>query len=195
VTARFSLGLPEDQRGAAARLYWQAFGGKLGPVMGPDPRALVFLERVMRADHVIVALDGAGRLLGMAGFKTPKGSFAGGGMADLQAVYGQVGAIWRGALLQLLSREIDNDRFLLDGICVMEHARSQGLGAALLHEICGLARSRGYASVRLDVVDINQRARALYEREGFRAIRTEGLGPLRFVFGFAATTTMVKTLD
>ena len=189
------LGMPDDQRKAAARLYWQAFGGKLGRVMGPEPRALVFLERVMRADHVIVALDDAGQLLGLAGFKTPKGSFAGGGMADLRRIYGQAGAMWRGALLQLLSNEIDNERFLLDGICVIEPARSMGLGARLLDAICDEARARGYPSVRLDVVDTNPRAQALYQRQGFLAVKTDKLGALRFVFGFAASTTMVKPLD
>lgn len=40
----FSLrrGFPLDQRDAAARIYWDAFGGKLGRVMGPDARALAF---------------------------------------------------------------------------------------------------------------------------------------------------------
>ena len=54
-TGKVSLhcGLPETLRPQAARLYWQAFGGKLGLVLGPEARALRFLERVIRGDHVI----------------------------------------------------------------------------------------------------------------------------------------------
>jgi hypothetical protein len=87
-------GLPQDQRRAAAVLYWQAFGGKLGRVLGPDARALDFLERVIRADHAIVALQ-EGRIVGLAGFKTPYGAFAGGSMADLRLIYGTLGSLWR----------------------------------------------------------------------------------------------------
>ncbi len=39
VTVTLQTGLPEHLRAEAARLYWQAFGGKLGLVMGPEARA------------------------------------------------------------------------------------------------------------------------------------------------------------
>jgi len=191
VSVQIAHGLPDALRADAVRLYWQAFGGKLGTVMGPEPRALAFLDRVMRADHAFVAVKD-GRLLGMVGFKTPKGSFAGGAMADLVAVYGWLGAAWRAALLELLNRDVDNERFLLDGICVAADARSQGIGARLLAAIEAEAVVRGYASVRLDVIGENWRARALYERQGFVVVRTDRLGPLRHVFGFASSLTMVK---
>lgn len=188
------LGLPDDLRQAAAALYWQAFGGKLAGVMGPDALALRFLDRVIRADHCLVALDDHGRLTGIAGFKTPAGSFAGGGLDDMRRVYGLWGLCWRAPLLSLLSREVDNDRFLLDGICVAPAFRGQGVGTALLSGIEDQARARGYAYVRLDVIDSNWRARALYERLGYMVVKTDHLGPLRHVFGFAASQTMVKPL-
>ena len=190
---RVEHGLPETLRRDAARLYWQAFGSKLGAVLGPDARALRFLERVIRLDQVIVARDGD-QLLGLAGFKTPQGSFAGGSPADMRAVYGRIGAFWRMTLIGLLSRDIDNDRFLLDGICVAVPRRSQGIGAALMAEISAEAVRRGYSAVRLDVVDGNWRARALYERLGYRAVKQQRLGPLRHVFGFSVATTMVRDL-
>jgi ribosomal protein S18 acetylase RimI-like enzyme len=187
-----SLGLPPSLRDQAAVIYWQAFGGKLGRVMGPDARAHAFLARVMRADHALVARDEAGALLGLAGFKTPQGSFAGGSWADMQAIYGLAGLAWRLPLLALLSREVDNDRFLLDGICVAPAARGLGVGSALMAAIEDEARARGYGYVRLDVIDTNWRARALYERLGYIGIKTAPLGPLRHVFGFDAAVTMVK---
>jgi len=187
-----SLGLPPSLRDQAAAIYWQAFGGKLGRVMGPDARAHAFLARVMRADHALVARDETGALLGLAGFKTPQGSFAGGSWTDTRAVYGLAELAWRLPLLALLSREVDNDRFLLDGICVAPAARGLGVGSALMAAIEDEARARGYAYVRLDVIDTNWRARALYERLGYMGIKTAPLGPLRHVFGFDAAVTMVK---
>jgi ribosomal protein S18 acetylase RimI-like enzyme len=188
-------GLHPHLRADAARLYWEAFGGKLGRVLGPEPRALAFFERVIRLDHCLTALDDQGQLVGLAGFKTPNGSFAGGSWADLTAVYGAFGGRWRGLLLWALNRELDNDRFLLDGICVARQMRGQGVGSLLLGGLYAEAAKRGYRSVRLDVIADNWRARALYEREGFLPTRTEQLGPLRHVFGFAASTTMVRPLE
>lgn len=191
---RVQLGLPEHLLPEAAALYWQAFGGKLGRVMGPDARALRFLCRVIQRDHVITALDREGRLLGLAGFKTPQGSFAAGSWADMWAVYGLSGLLWRAPVMALLSREIDNDRFLLDGICVAKAARGQGIGTALMTAIEAEARSRGYGYVRLDVIDTNWRAKALYERLGFMVVKTERLGMLAPIFGFSAAVTMVKPI-
>lgn len=185
-------GLHPHLRPQAARLYWEAFGGKLGRVLGPDDRALVFFGRVIRSDLCLAAVDEAGDLVGVAGFKTPAGSFAGGSWADLVAVYGSWGARWRGWLLWALSREVDNDRFLVDGICVAREQRGRGIGSLLLAALYDEAAERGYRSIRLDVIQDNWRARALYERHGFLATRTEELGILRHLFGFAASTTMVR---
>jgi ribosomal protein S18 acetylase RimI-like enzyme len=195
VSISVRLGLPDCLREDAARLYWQAFGGKLGRVLGPERLALALLGRVMRADHVIVALDADDKLLGLVGFKSPDGAFAGGDLADLRHVYGSFGALWRAGLLWLLERDVDNERFLMDGICVADTARGQGVGTALLEAICAEGFARGYRAVRLDVIDRNMRARALYERQGFEPTRTSRLGALRWVFGFSAATTMVRTLD
>ena len=121
-------------------------------------------------------------------------AFAGGGMADMRAVYGWWGSQWRAAALWWLSRETDNDRFLIDGICVDRAYRSMGIGTALIDAISAEAAQRGYPAIRLDVIDTNWRARALYERLGFTATRTHHIGLLRHVFGFTSATTMVKNV-
>lgn len=190
--ATLQIGLPEHLRPQAARLYWQAFGGKLGMVMGPESRALAFLHRAIQPNQVIAAISPEGRLLGIAGFKTPEGSFASGKPTDLTAIYGSFGGWWRQQLLGLLSDGVDNERFLLDGLCVDVSARSLGLGSALLHAICEEAARRGYSSVRLDVIDTNWRAIALYKRLGFHVTATQSIGALRLIFGFKSALTMVR---
>jgi ribosomal protein S18 acetylase RimI-like enzyme len=188
------LGLQDHHRLEAARLYWQAFGTKLGKVMGPEPTAMRFLTRVMRADQVITAQGPEGRLLGIAGFKTPRGGFAGGKADDLRAIYGPTGALWRTTVLGWLSDQVDNDRFLLDGLCVDASARGQGLGTALLNAICTEARLRGFPAVRLDVIDSNTRAIALYQRLGFHIEGHQDIGLLRHIFGFSSALTMIRDL-
>ncbi len=187
-------GLHPQLRPQAARLYWEAFGGKLGRVLGPDERALRFFQRVIRGELCFSAVGDGGELIGLAGYKTPAGSFAGGSWDDLTEVYGRFGGRWRGGVLWALGREVDNDRFLIDGICVGKAHRGKGVGSMLLAALYQEAEELGYGAVRLDVVQDNFRARALYERQGFRPTKTEELGVLRFLFGFASSTTMVRPL-
>ena len=110
----------------------------------------------------------------------------------MRASYGMFGAIWRSVAVSMLERDVDNTRFLMDGIFVSSDARGQGVGTALLDAICNEARTRNYPSVRLDVIDTNPRAHALYERYGFKEVGQTSIGPLRYIFGFNVATTMVK---
>ena len=190
---KISIGIPTEDRNKAAELYWQAFGGKLGRVMAPTDKALAFIGAVVDPNHVIAAYDD-GALVGVAGFKSNKGAFVGGDLRDLIAVYGVLGGIWRGLTLELLSRDTDNTRFLMDGLCVDAAARGRGVGSALLEAVYAEARHRGYEQVRLDVVEANDRARALYLRHGFIDAGTYSIWPLHRVFGFRRATTMVRDL-
>ncbi|WP_368185000.1 GNAT family N-acetyltransferase [Aestuariibius sp. HNIBRBA575] len=191
---RITQGFNEVDRQRVAHLYWDAFGEKLGRVMGPDTKGIAFIERVARPDHAICAYDGDD-LLGVAGFKTADGAFVDGGIADMAAIYGWIGCLWRIALLAALERDVDNKRFLMDGIFVSAEARGRGVGSTLLDALGAEALRRGYNEMRLDVIDKNTRARALYERKGFRAVHTSGTGPLRHVFRFKQATMMVRNLS
>ena len=186
-----SAGFEEHHRDVAVRLFWQAFQEKLSPVMGPSEKALSFLASVADPSHAISALDAKGDLLGIAGFKTSSGSFIGGDWSDMTATYGTLGSLWRAPLLSILERKLKPDTLLMDGIFVAERARGRGVGTQLLAAIKSQAQRRKLSHVRLDVIDTNPRARALYEREGFVAGEQHDLGPLRHVFGFRSATTMI----
>lgn len=188
-------GLPEGQRMRAAALFWDAFKGKLGPILGPRDKALAFLAPALQPGFAISALGTRGQLLGIAGIKTADGGLLGGGFDDLARVYGRWGAAWRGAALSLFERRITPDVLLMDGIFVAEDARGMGIGGALLDAITQEAAIRGKRAVRLDVIDDNQRARALYERKGFVAVETVKTGPLRHIMGFASATTMERKVS
>ncbi|GAB2186342.1 GNAT family N-acetyltransferase [Roseibium sp. LAB1] len=194
MSAKISIlaGFPEDQRPVAARLFWQAFSGKLGKVLAPEDKALRLVERILNPEFAISAVDEDGRLLGLAGYKTSDGALAGGSLADMTAVYGMFGGLWRGFLLDVLERKIEPDCLLMDGIFVAETARGQGIGGTLLKAIGEEARQRSLSRVRLDVIDTNPRAKALYERSGFKAVGEEKTGFLELLFGFSSATRMEK---
>jgi ribosomal protein S18 acetylase RimI-like enzyme len=188
-------GFPEDQRETAAALFWQAFSGKLGKILAPDDKALSLIARLLDSEFAISALDKDGGLIGMAGFKTKEGALVAGGLSDMTAVYGLFGGLWRGIVLDLLEREPEPGLLLMDGIFVSAEARGLGVGTALLNAICSAAVARGCSRVRLDVIDTNLRARALYERSGFVPAGTEETGPFKYIFGFSSATRMEKPMQ
>lgn len=191
---RVADGFAPEHRATAARLFWEAFGGKLRRPLGPEARAIAFIERVLDPAHAIGATTPAGALIGVAGFKTRQGALVGGALKDFQAIYGWAGGLARGLLMSVLERPAQPGVLTMDGVMVSAEARGMGVGAALLSAVKAKASQLECAQVRLDVIDANPRARALYEREGFVAQGRVDLGPLRHVFGFRRATTMVFTV-
>ncbi|HPF15873.1 MAG: GNAT family N-acetyltransferase [Planctomycetes bacterium] len=194
-TFHIQAGFAPQHRAKVADLFWSAFGGKLGRVMRPEPRALRFLTEVADPAHAISAVDLEGALVGVAGFKTSQGALVGGGFSELAMAYGSWGALWRAPLLALLERPVVPGALQMDGIFVESRARGLGIGTALLAAVREEALRRGDRSILLDVIDSNPRARALYERNGFVAESTASLGPLRHLFGFRQATTMRCSLE
>jgi len=189
MTISITLGFEDHERETLAALYWEAFRAKLSVPLGPDARGLRFIARVLTPEFAFVAREG-GTILGLAGFKTAAGSMTEGRLRDVLAVY-RASSLWRLPIMALLERARDPDILLMDGICVAAEARGKGVGTLLLNAIKGQAGDTGCTHVRLDVIDSNPRARALYERQGFRAVNVEHLGLLRHIFGFQTATQMV----
>ena len=190
-----SRGFDDDERLQAATLFWQAFATKLGRTLGPDAKGVEFFRHALNPSFALVARNSEGHMLGLAGFKTGEGGFAQGGIADIARIYGRFGAIWRALLLSVLERRLQRGVFQMDGIFVDADARGQGVGTALLTAIKDEARRTGMREVQLDVIDTNPRARALYEREGFRVIAEEDAGPFRHIFHFGKATRMSWPVD
>lgn len=184
-------GFQDHDRDEIARMYWSAFGSKLGAVLSPTDKALVMLQEALDPRFALVARSHDGKVLGVAGYKTHGGSFVAITFDRLKRSFGNAGAIWRGLVLSFLVRKLDAGTLLMDGIVVAERARGQGVGTLLLTAIKRKARELGCSLVRLDVIDTNPRARQLYEREGFQAAANLNVGPLRHLFGFRSATSML----
>lgn len=137
---RIGRGFTEAERADAARLFWEAFRGKLRPMLAPEDKALAFLGGALCPHYALAARGEGGALLGLAGFKTAQGGLLGGTMADVAQVYGWPGALWRGSLLSLLEREVTPSTLLMDGIFVTRAARGMGVGSALLGAVKSEAR-------------------------------------------------------
>lgn len=183
-----------EHRGIVAAGYWAAFSRKLRYPLGPEHKAIAFLEQVLDPSHAISAVAKDGTFLGIAGFKTPDGAFVGGKLEEMAKVYGWLGGAGRGLLTGILERKCEPGTLLMDGIFVRPEARSLGVGSALLDAIERHAVKKGLKHVRLDVIDENPRARELYQRRGFEAGSCRSIGALKPIFGFRSATTMIKAV-
>lgn len=180
-------------RKVAASLFWDAFKDKLNVCMGPEEKALSFLEDNICPRFSFAAYDGD-LLLGLIGFKTPNGGLMGGNFHDLRHVYGFFSSLWRAVILSMFERKLKPHQLLLDGIFVAPEARGKGVGSGLIEAIRTMAIEEGFSEIRLDVIDNNPRAKQLYERLGFQSVGTVSAGFLEGVLGFKSATTMVLKL-
>ncbi|MGW6983181.1 GNAT family N-acetyltransferase [Streptomyces sp. NPDC054932] len=187
-------GLPEGAAERVAELYWEAFAGKLGLALGPAEAGRRFIAGHLHADRAVTALSGGagGPVVGVAGYQLAGRGLVGGDAAAVRAQYGPVRGLYRVFLLALLERTPARGELVMDGIAVDPAERSRGIGGLLLREIEAIAVEQGCRRIRLDVIAENPRARALYERHGFRAVRVQRTPWLRDVLGFGGVTTMHK---
>ncbi|MFE0089218.1 GNAT family N-acetyltransferase [Streptomyces sp. NPDC058991] len=182
-------GVPGGTEGQVAELYWEAFGRKLAPALGPSESGRAFIAAHLNHDRGVVALSGD-RVVGVAGYRLSGRALTGGGVQEVLSAYGLFRGLPRLAVLALLERSPAAGELVMDGIAVDAAHRGKGIGSLLLREIGAVAAENGCHRVRLDVIDANPRARALYERHGFTAHRTERTPYLRRLMGFGAVTTM-----
>jgi GNAT superfamily N-acetyltransferase len=185
------LGVQPADRERAAGLFDLAFGEKLAVLIPEKSLRHEILTEAICLDSAFAAYRGE-TLSGICGFHLHKQSFTGGLGAGL--LLGKLG-FWRGvracAIGALLVRRPRPGELLMDGVAVSPEARSGGIGGRLLSALKAFAWGQGYRSVRLDVVDTNPRARALYERHGFVAVASRGTSGLTARMGFSGVTTMV----
>ncbi|MEU2549031.1 GNAT family N-acetyltransferase [Streptomyces roseolus] len=186
-------GLPAGAERRAAEMYWDAFGRKLGPALNPPDKAVPFIASHLNADRAVCALLD-GRLVGLAGYQLGGRALTGGSASAVLRTYGHLRGLPRLLLLALFERHPAPGQLVMDGIAVDPGLRGRGVGSLLLEEAAAIAAEQHCREIRLDVIDTNPRARALYERRGFTAVRTEHTPYLRGLLGFGAVTTMRRTV-
>ncbi|MFD9353508.1 GNAT family N-acetyltransferase [Streptomyces sp. NPDC060031] len=191
VTVR--LGVPAGAERRAAELYWDAFGRKLGPALNPPDKAVPFIAAHLNADRAVCALLD-GQLVGLAGYQLGGRALTGGSASAVLRVYGHLRGLHRLLLLALFERHPTPGQLVMDGIAVDPAIRGRGVGSLLIEEVAAVAAEQHCREIRLDVIDTNPRARALYERRGFTAVHTQRTPYLRGLLGFGAVTTMCRAV-
>ena len=72
MTIRVQSGFSPDHRARVAQLFWMAFETKLRLPLGPEPKALAFIEEGLNADFAFSATSPEGALLDVAGVRKSK---------------------------------------------------------------------------------------------------------------------------
>jgi ribosomal protein S18 acetylase RimI-like enzyme len=186
--------LPDQFRVDAAKLYNEAFGQKFSVAVRSEEKRISLIQEGFIPEYAIVALSD-NTLLGIAGFHTSAGSLTGGiNYRDLLSELGFLKGNWAAIIFNLYDRRPKAGELLMDGITVHADSRGKGVGSKLLEKIAIYAQQNKFKNVRLDVIDINPEAKKLYERMGFKAVKTERFPYLRWLLGFSGSTTMVLSV-
>lgn len=186
-------GLPDQLREAAAAIYYDGFQQKFATIMSRQ-EASQLLPLILNPQQLIIACAGE-ELVGLAGIQHHQKRLFQFPTAPFSQTFGFVRGQYVRLMLQAFSRPYAQGELLMDGICVAASRRGQGIGTLLLTAVVDFARSHGYQSVRLDVVDVNQNARRLYERFGFVATTTHHYPYLAKSLGFSESTTMIYKVE
>ena len=187
--------LPDDFKVSAIGLYFNSLKEKLEPILGSDGRAQEALASNIATDNCIAAICN-GKLIGIMGIQSSTRGFVNPNLKTMIRIYGNFGGILRMGGLAILHHTTGTDELYVDGVAVASEMRGKGIGSNLFELLEQAALKKGIKTISLEVIDTNPRAKALYERLGFVAVKTQSLWPLNlFVrFPFRTATLMAKTM-
>jgi ribosomal protein S18 acetylase RimI-like enzyme len=188
-------GLPDDLREQAVEIFEEAFGDKMRMAVRDAAKRKEFMRRTYVGANTIVARRD-GDLLGLAALSSRGEPYAGGLMGSswdprpYRDLLGWLGATWAVWGMRMADHHPKRDELYVDGIAVSPEVRGLGIGTRLLDEAAGIARRHGKRYVRLDVIDRNPRAKALYERLGYRVTNVQSFRHKERWLGFGEMISM-----
>jgi ribosomal protein S18 acetylase RimI-like enzyme len=188
-------GLPDELRDQGVEIFEEAFGPKMRMAVRDREKRMAFMHRAYLADHVVIARRGV-ELLGMAALSARDVPYKGGLMGTswdprpYRDLLGWPGALWAVWGMRLANYKPKGDELYIDGIAVAPPDRDHGIGTRLLEEAAAIALERGKRFVRLDVIDTNPRAQALYERLGYKITKVQSFRYKERWLGFGGMVSM-----
>ena len=187
--------LPDKQRDAAAELLFDSLKEKFGPVLGDDARAVRLISETFNPAMCLTAMVDD-QLTGLLVLQTKDQAGMEPTLKDMQRHYGGLGGRLRLLKLAILHHDTKDDEMHIGALAVSPTIRGQGVGSKLIDMAELTANQQNKHELSLEVVDINPRARALYERVGFKEVSTRATWPIRWFikFPFKSGTLMSKPL-
>jgi len=175
--------LPKKHKGIIADLFLNALGEKFIPILGEKNKAKKLIELSINQDNCF-SVENELKLLGFLAFQINESSFFNPSLATLISVYGLFSGILKVISLSMLGYKTNSNEIHIEAIAVSELARDKGIGTKLFDAIFQLASEKGYKTITLEVIDINPRAKKLYERMGFEVVKQSKTWPLNKLIGW-----------
>jgi len=191
------IGIPSEHKEEAIRLYAGAFASKFVKLLGSEAKIIDLFMEGINTDRAISALSENNELLGLSGFHLDGKALVDLNFKDFVKHYGLIkGSIKMVLIAVIFDRDADGEeQLLMDGIVVKEGNRGMGIGKQLFQRLEKYARENNLLSIKLDVIDENQKAKKLYEKIGFEQTDYQKVpGIIKNLIGVSGVTTMVKKL-
>jgi len=191
----YQVGFSDRLKSDAVTLYDEAFGKKISIAIKSLKKRQLLLSDCLMPKYSIVALW-KDEIVGIAGFNIPDGSLTGGITYEkLVSHLGFIKGSWAALIFSFFDRKSSSTKLVMDGLSIRQDAQGRGIGSRLLDEIKNYAIINKFKSVRLDVIDINPKAKKLYERKNFKSVEIEYFPYLRWFLGFGGNTIMELDLN
>jgi ribosomal protein S18 acetylase RimI-like enzyme len=166
------LGIPEELRHQAAIVCYEGFRSQVEWLFGSQEKAITLLEHSFNLELGLTA-QMQGQLVGLVGLKYANRPFF---QFERSHCIRELGLL-RGLLAFLILNNISPTKPLSDEVYIAvlvvdASMRGKGIGSLLMQAAFDIAQKNQCTAVVLDVANTNPDARRLYERLGFKSVRT-----------------------
>ena len=185
------LGIPEEFRHQAAIICYEGFRSQIEWLVGSQQKSMIKLLAHSLDSELGLTAQRQGQLVGFVGLQYENRPFF---QFERSQCIQELGFL-RGLLAFLLfssaTKSLPKEMFI--AVLVVDASmRGKGIGTLLMQAVFEIAQQNQIQAVVLDVIDTNPDARRLYERLGFKPVRTLKYGYLQSLIGSSANTTMRK---
>lgn len=167
MTIRLQWGLPENLRLPVAKLIYDTFLKKFQYTLGTRHIGVRFIANSLQGEYGLLALRDD-EFVGVAGVKTAKGELIQVRFSSWIRTYHirTIRSFLIGFPFWFERRE--PGVLTLANLSIVESARGQGIGTQMVKEFIRFGINQNFRILKLEVINSNVRAKALYERLGFK---------------------------
>jgi ribosomal protein S18 acetylase RimI-like enzyme len=186
--------LPKNLRVQAAKLLYQAFNKKMRVLISEEEKALRVIQATTNYETGFYAIC-ENRLVGIAGIQSKGNKYFNVKLSILLDEFYFLSALAKLIRFKLESLSfVKNEELEIIALSVQREMRGNNIGTKIIYEIIKYAKENKFNGLKLTVVDTNQGAMKLYERIGFKIIKTVKYGFITRSAGFEAVIHMYKNL-
>ena len=157
----------KNQRIRTIEIFYDAFEQKIRALIKSREKAIAIYNRSLKNDQVFYALMD-GNVVGLIGLHYKNKPFLEFKYRDLRKYFNPLQSYFIYRIYKLTSPKIKDDVLRIDSIAVDKSSRGLGIGTQLINKVFEFANNKGFNEVILEVINTNPKAKALYERIGFK---------------------------